>query len=125
LTGVCGGKCLTPHAHKEGIHCVAAGNRLVSPSIVDAMISTFEAAEKQVFAERLLLAMEAGERQGGDAPGRESAMLSIVPARIRENWPANVINVRVDHHVDPVCELRRLYGIFASRNKSYSDTPGS
>ena len=116
-----GGKCLAPHAQKEGLHCAAAGNRLVSPAVVEAMISTFQDTAEQVFAERLLLALEAGEREGGDALGHESAALLVVPAHIREDWPLNLVDLRIDHHTDPVRELRRIYAIFASRHTGYFD----
>lgn len=116
-----GARCETPNAHMEGSDCVAAGNRLVSIAVIDAMVAAFEEARNPLFAERLLAALEAGRMQGGDSLGHESAVLVVVPRRTSEIWPANMIDLRVDHHADPVRELRRLYGIFAERNKGYAD----
>jgi uncharacterized Ntn-hydrolase superfamily protein len=118
-----GSKCQMPHSHREGASCVAAGNRLGSSSVIDAMVTAFESSEGKIFAERLLLALEAGERQGGDALGHESAALLVVPRRTREEWPLNLVDLRVDHHPNPVSELRRIYGVFAARHKGYDQAP--
>ncbi len=114
-----GRACAVPHAHLEGIHCVAAGNRLVSTSVVAAMVSAFDGTRAKPFPERLLLALEAGKQEGGDSLGCESAALLVIPKRRRETWPLNTVDIRVDHHVDPVCELRRIYRIAATRNNGF------
>jgi uncharacterized Ntn-hydrolase superfamily protein len=54
---------------------------------------------------RLLAALDAGQAAGGDARGRMSAALLIVPAA-GEPWAVSV-DLRVDHHDDPLHELRR------------------
>lgn len=58
---------------------------------------------------RLIDALHAGERAGGDHRGRQSAALvvgHIYPQRI---WPAEIdIDLRVDEAPDPLAELERL-----------------
>ena len=56
------------------------------------------------FALRLITAMEAGEDAGGDKRGKQAAALIV---RTSEPYPA--LDLRVDDHVEPIVELRRLY----------------
>ncbi len=77
------------------------GNILVGPEVVDAMLSAFVAASGPL-PDRLLTALLAGDRAGGDARGRQSA------ARTTDRW----IDLRVDDHADPVPELRRLFDVW-------------
>jgi uncharacterized Ntn-hydrolase superfamily protein len=94
----------------EGL--AAQGNILTGPEVVDALVETFTSTSG-VFADRLLAALLAADRAGGDARGRESAALLIVRADAGYNggndrW----IDLRVDDHPDPVAELGRLYGVW-------------
>jgi uncharacterized Ntn-hydrolase superfamily protein len=52
---------------------------------------------------RLIGAMKAGEKVGGDKRGKQSAALLI---HDREEW--SVLDLRVDDHADPLHELERL-----------------
>jgi uncharacterized Ntn-hydrolase superfamily protein len=60
-------------------------------------------------AERMLQALEAGEKAGGDIRGRQSAAMVVVRAQpTGRPWQDRVIDLRVEDHADPVKELRRL-----------------
>jgi uncharacterized Ntn-hydrolase superfamily protein len=88
------------------------GNILAGPEVVDAMVTSFEAAGGSL-PDRLLTALLAGDRAGGDARGRQSAALLVVRAGggyggTTDRW----IDLRVDDHTDPVPELRRLLDIW-------------
>ena len=50
--------------------------------------------------------MEAGEKASGDKRGRQSAAL-----RVHQSEDYSWINLRVDDHVDPLPELRRLHDV--------------
>lgn len=84
----------------------AQGNMLVSAATIENMAAAFRASEPLDLAERLMLAMEAGEAAGGDKRGRQSASLLVVDT---EDYP--VIDLRVDEHHHPVAELRRILGV--------------
>ena len=90
----------------------AQGNILSGPQVVDALVETFQAAGGSL-TDRLLGALLAADRAGGDARGRQSAAILIVRADAGYNggndrW----IDLRVDDHPDPVPELARLYGVW-------------
>jgi len=98
--------------HTIGKDCAVAGNMLVGSHVIEAMIKTFEAT-KDILAERLLNALEAGQEAGGDKRGRMSAALLVAGKEwISETRP--ILDLRVDAHQDPITELRRIYQV--SRN---------
>jgi uncharacterized Ntn-hydrolase superfamily protein len=86
-----------------GVSCQA--NIMVSDRVWPAMLEAYTGAEGPL-SQRLLAALDAGEAAGGDARGRQSAALLVVPAR-GEAWQTEV-ELRVEDHEDPLGELRRL-----------------
>jgi len=91
--------------HLVGRDYAVAGNMLVSGKVIEAMAQTFESSEGEL-AERLMKALEAGQKAGGDKRGRVSATL-VVASQKRETSP--ILDLRVDKHPDPVKELRRIF----------------
>lgn len=92
-----------------GTNFAVQGNILSGENVVKVMADTFNSQEGSL-AERLLLALKAGEDAGGDRRGKQSASLLIV----KENgsyggYNDQAINLRVDDHHSPVDELMRLY----------------
>ena len=60
-------------------------------------------------AERLLQALEAAEREGGDIRGRQSAAIVVVAgAATGRPWADRLVDLRVEDHPAPLVELRRL-----------------
>jgi uncharacterized Ntn-hydrolase superfamily protein len=87
------------------------GNILASGDVVDAMLAAFVAATGS-FPDRLLEALLAGDRAGGDRRGRQSAALLVARqgggyGGDNDRW----LDLRVDDHPDPVPELIRIRGI--------------
>jgi uncharacterized Ntn-hydrolase superfamily protein len=101
-----GANCVPWCGHREGPGFTVAGNMLTGPEVIQAMAEAFGAAEERELADRLLLALEAGQAAGGDKRGRQSAALLVASAE-----PRMYHNLRVDEHADPVAELRRIYGV--------------
>jgi uncharacterized Ntn-hydrolase superfamily protein len=88
------------------------GNILAGPQVVDAMVAAFEATAGPL-PDRLLEALLAGDRAGGDRRGRQSAALLVVRAdggygEGDDRW----IDLRVDDAPDPVPELIRIRGVW-------------
>jgi uncharacterized Ntn-hydrolase superfamily protein len=77
---------------------------MASEGVPETMAEAFEAAQGALPV-RLLAALEAGEAAGGDARGRMSAALLVVPAE-GEPWRRSV-DLRVDYHEEPLVELSR------------------
>jgi uncharacterized Ntn-hydrolase superfamily protein len=84
-----------------------AGNMLAGEPTVAATLATFQSAPDLPLPERLMQAMEAGEAAGGDRRGRQSAAMKLVTT---EDFPD--LDLRVDDHVEPLPELRRLVDIW-------------
>ncbi len=93
--------------HKTGVNYSAQGNTLMGPETVDAMAKTFESSSGPL-AERLLNALEAGQKAGGDKRGMESAGLMILKPLSVAGYGDRVIDLRVDESRDPYAEMHRL-----------------
>jgi uncharacterized Ntn-hydrolase superfamily protein len=87
--------------------CAAAGNLLVSETVVADMADAFDRAVGESLPERLLRALEAAQAAGGDRRGRQSAALLV---HASESMP--FVHLRVDDHPDPVAELRRVFALY-------------
>jgi uncharacterized Ntn-hydrolase superfamily protein len=88
------------------------GNILVGRATLEAMAAAYQAALKagKPLAERLILALEAGQAAGGDRRGQESAALLVVrPGGGYLGGDDTWIDLRVDDAPAPIAELRRLY----------------
>src|SRR5437588_2127310 len=72
-----GARCIEwcGHVVRPGIS--VAGNMLAGPDVVAATAHAFEASNEKSFARRLIAAMKAGEANGGDKRGKQSAALTI------------------------------------------------
>jgi uncharacterized Ntn-hydrolase superfamily protein len=97
---------------RAGVRYAAQGNILAAPAVVDALAETFEASAGRPLAERLLDALAAGQKAGGDKRGQQAAGLLVVErdggyARLTDV----VVDLRVDDHERPIDELHRLYGL--------------
>jgi uncharacterized Ntn-hydrolase superfamily protein len=100
-----GESCIAFAGHElgEGFSCEA--NMMASDEVWPAMRDAFAAASGPL-ATRLLDALDAGERAGGDVRGRQSAALLVAPAG-GEPWET-VVSLRVEDDPEPLHELRRL-----------------
>ncbi len=97
------------HIVGDGYAC--AGNILVSQDTVQAMADAFEKAEGPL-AERLVAALAAGQRAGGDSRGQQSAALLVVrTAGGYGGRDDRYIDLRVDDHAEPIAELGRILGL--------------
>jgi uncharacterized Ntn-hydrolase superfamily protein len=109
-----GSRCIREAGHRVADGVSAQANMMQRPTVADAMIKAYRASGSDL-AGRLLAALEAAEREGGDIRGRQSAALIVVAARATgrpaEDRP---VDLRVEDHADPVGELRRLVELQAS-----------
>lgn len=103
-----GEKCIPWAGSLAGEQFSVQGNRLVGPQVLEAVAEAFRRGDDRPLIERLIEALAAGDRCGGDRHGESSAVIYVVD---REQYP--LWDIRVDHHLDPVAELRRLHDVFA------------
>jgi uncharacterized Ntn-hydrolase superfamily protein len=103
-----GADCIPEAGHATGAHWTCQANMMARATVPDAMSAAFERTDGDL-AERLMVALEGAEAEGGDVRGRQSAALLVAPAA-GEPWRARV-DLRVEDHADPVGELRRLLGL--------------
>jgi uncharacterized Ntn-hydrolase superfamily protein len=78
------------------------------------MIAAFETNADAELAERLLLALEAGERSGGEEGTIHSPGLKVVEKPIRPT-----VDLRVDWRHEPIQELGRIWSVFAPQKQDY------
>jgi uncharacterized Ntn-hydrolase superfamily protein len=88
----------------------AQGNMLAGPQVIADMESAWLAESGQErLAYRLLAALAAGDKAGGDRRGRQSAALLVVAKGMGYGGTSDVVvDLRVDDHPDPVTEMARL-----------------
>ena len=106
-----GGNCIPAAGHRVGENFSVQANLMGSATVWPAMAEAFENGGGDL-AERLLLAMEAAEAEGGDIRGRQSAAILVVRGEpTGEAWRDRLFDLRVDDHADPLGELRRLVNL--------------
>jgi uncharacterized Ntn-hydrolase superfamily protein len=103
-----GGDCIPCAGHASGPHWSCQANMMERETVPAAMSAAFEAAEGPL-ADRMMIALEAAEGEGGDVRGRQSAAMLVVPAE-GEPWRTRV-DLRVEDDRAPLVELRRLLGL--------------
>ena len=94
--------------HEIGEDCVAFGNGLVGPQVIEGLIDGFKAEPDDLLELRLMRALEGGRDAGGQGPAdahrpERSAAIKVVD---RLDYPE--VDVRVDVHPTAVEELRRV-----------------
>lgn len=99
-----GKHCIEWCGHRVHEDFSVAGNMLAGADVLDATAAAYAAGASMPFAERLIAALEAGERAGGDRRGKQAAALRI---HGDEDYPR--LDLRVDDHDEPIVELRRLH----------------
>jgi uncharacterized Ntn-hydrolase superfamily protein len=106
-----GARCIREAGHRVADGVSAQANIMERTRVPDAMVAAFRAADGDL-AGRLLEALEAAEREGGDLRGRQSAALVVVAPRASGRPTEDrLFDLRVDDHPDPVAELRRLLAL--------------
>ncbi len=118
-------------AAHTGLGCVRHASHLVAPGVTvqanmmeratvpAAMLAAYRGTDGDLAA-RLLAALRAAEREGGDVRGRQSAALVVAPGpgddgAIAPAW-ARTFDLRVEDHREPLDELGRLLNLARAYN---------
>ena len=103
-----GRECMEWAGGMTGRHYAVQGNILVSKATVSAMAEAFEQARGEL-ADRLVTALAAGQKAGGDKRGQQSAALIVVREKGGyAGFNDRYIDLRVDDHPRPIARLRKL-----------------
>ena len=110
-----GRECVEYAGHIVGEGFVVLGNVLAGPHVLEEMAKAFESTRGEL-VDRILAALKAGDRAGGDRRGKQSAAIIVVrPCGGYggcEEGVGKYVDLRVDDHPDPVRELERLFKIW-------------
>jgi uncharacterized Ntn-hydrolase superfamily protein len=107
-----GAKCIQYASHITGANFSVQSNMMLTNQVSNAMASAFRSSASKPLAERVLLALEAAQKAGGDIRGMQSAALIVVPGMPNNQpWNDKLVDLRVDDAAQPLKELRRLYDI--------------
>lgn len=107
-----GNECFEWAGGVVGRNYACQGNILAGEAVVKGMARAFESTEGDLPV-RLLAALHAGQKAGGDKRGQQSAALLVVREKggyggMNDRW----IDVRVDDHPAPIDELTRIFNIY-------------
>ena len=111
-----GKNAILEYCDHEGEGYSVQANLMLAPTVCSAMVEAFESATGDL-AERMMVALEAAQAQGGDIRGKQSAALLVVgddaslPA-----WSGRVFDLRIEDHPQPIKELRRLLTLARAYN---------
>jgi uncharacterized Ntn-hydrolase superfamily protein len=106
-----GANCIAEAGHTSGEGYSVQANLMEKNSVWDAMSRAYESSDGDL-AERLLVALEAAQREGGDIRGKQSSAILIVKAESSGlPYADRVMDLRVEDHPHPVRELRRIVGV--------------
>jgi uncharacterized Ntn-hydrolase superfamily protein len=107
-----GKECYPYAGHIVGDGYAVQGNILTGPEVLESMAKAFETTKGEL-VDKLLSSLEAGDKAGGDRRGKQSA--AIIVLRERGGYLGltdKYVDLRVDDHIEPVKELKRLFEIW-------------
>ncbi len=117
---------------RQGDDYTVQANIMVGPEVVAAVAERFEstAGSGMPLAERLILALEAGQAKGGDKRwGRlQSAAIRVAdPSHPGRGGDHLAVSIDVGEHPTPVAEMKRIYYLTAGRlgHREFSEIRGS
>ncbi len=111
-----GTKCIAAAGHQPGKNYSCQANMMEKDTVWAAMAAAFEAAPGEL-VDRLLAALLAAEKEGGDIRGRQSAAILVVNGKASGTpWRNRVFDLRVEDHPQPLQELQRLVTIAKAYN---------
>jgi len=106
-----GERCIVFANHVVGKNYSVQANMMENSTVPKAMAVAFENSSGDL-ADRMMTALEAAEKEGGDIRGKQSAAMVIMsgePTGIE--WKDTKMSLRIEDHPTPLKELKRLIRI--------------
>jgi len=103
-----GKKCIPEAGHFIGNGFTCQANLMLKDTVWNAMARAFEGTSGEL-VDRLMAALEAAEREGGDIRGKQSAAILVVKGKGSGAWwKDRIYDLRVEDNPAPLIELKRL-----------------
>jgi uncharacterized Ntn-hydrolase superfamily protein len=116
---------------RQGRNYTVQANIMVGPEVIEAVAQSFEASDGtgMPLAERMILALEAGQAKGGDRRwgNLQSAAIKVAdPNDPGRGGDHIAVAIEVGEHPEPVAEMKRIYFTTARRlgYRSFSSVSG-
>jgi uncharacterized Ntn-hydrolase superfamily protein len=107
-----GKNCIPEAGHIVGNNFSVQANLMLNNKVWPAMAAVFEST-KGPLAERMISALEAAQKAGGDIRGKQSAAILVVKGiNSGKVWEDREIDLRVEDNPDPVKEIKRVLKVF-------------
>jgi uncharacterized Ntn-hydrolase superfamily protein len=105
-----GKNCVDFAGDLKGKTYAVQSNMMLTDEVPAAMAKSFESNAQLPLAERVLEALKAAQKVGGDIRGKQSAAILVVKGEATgKPWDENhLVDLRVDDHADPLVEMERL-----------------
>lgn len=107
-----GAKCIDYADHIIGPNFSVQSNMMLGNGVCEAMASAFKTSYGKPLSERVMAALMAAQKAGGDVRGKQSAALLVVSGNKNiPVWNGRLVDLRVDDNPEPLTELNRLLSI--------------
>lgn len=110
-----GKRCVREAGHSTWDGFSVQSNMMLKNTVPAAMAAAYRSAlqdPSKDLTERLLLALEAAQGEGGDIRGMQSAAIKVVGPELKQQaWQGILMDLRVEDHPRPLEELRRIVDI--------------
>lgn len=103
-----GKNCIQFAGHIVGKNYTVQANLMASATVPTAMVRAYEITKGDL-VDRLMAALEAAEKEGGDIRGKQSAAIVVTtgePTGI--GWKDKLFDLRIEDHPEPIIEMKRL-----------------
>ena len=102
-----GSEVVTTSTEQHAAGCVAIGNMLATAEVGAAMVAAFGTDASLPLAERLVRALEAADRAGGETAATRSAVVLVAL-----DPGMHLVDLRVDNDHEPLVALRALWDAY-------------
>lgn len=103
-----GKNCIQFAGHIVGKNYTVQANLMASATVPTAMVRAYETTKGDL-VDKLMAALEAAEKEGGDIRGKQSAAIVVTsgePTGI--DWKDKLFDLRIEDHPEPIIEMKRL-----------------
>lgn len=104
-----GKSCMDFASHITGPDFSVQSNMMLTNTVCESMAAAYRASSGKPLAERVMAALFAAQKAGGDIRGKQSAALLVVSGdKTLPPWNGKLVDLRVEDHTEPLKELQRL-----------------